>query len=75
MDVTASDSDTKCGEESIPEFVVYGRMYIDGDNVRHVGMHISKEYASLWFQNHVRVASWVWSTEVELKVITGKEYR
>jgi hypothetical protein len=69
----ATDSDAKSGKESIPKFVAYGRVYIDRDDVGHVGLYVSKEDASLWFQYHVRIACWVWSAEVELKLVAGKE--
>lgn len=73
MNMTTFDSDAKSGKESIPEFVAYGRVYIDRDDVGHVCLHVSKEDASLWFQYHVRIACWVWSAEVKLELVAGKE--
>jgi hypothetical protein len=71
--MAASNSDAKSGEESIPEFVAYGRVYIDRHNVGHVCLHVSEKHASLWFQNHVRIACWVWSAEVEFEPVARKE--
>lgn len=65
MNATICDPDAKSGEEPIPVLVAYGRMYIDRDDMCHMGLYVPKKDASLWFKNHVPIvpiACWVWST-------------